>query len=176
MQAIRLDYLSDGRNRFAGIAVLIAGLCVTLFMLWSYHEESQKISRQEALIENIRHARASRLDALPVETDSEQIALETGQAKAIILELNLPWKELFEAIESYQKDDVAVLAIEPDAQKGLVRISAEAKSLDSLVAYLAYLQKIPLLRDIELVTHQIQEQDPQHPVRFMLQATWGAHS
>ena len=69
-----------------------------------------------------------------------------------------------------------MLAIEPDAQKGLVRISAEAKSLESLVAYLAYLQKIPLLRDIELVTHQIQEQDPQHPVRFMLQATWGAHS
>lgn len=176
MQAMKLDYLSDGRNIWIGIVVLIAGVSATLFMGWRYHEESQKISLQEARIETIRAARASRLNVLPVETDSEQIALETGQAKAIILELNLPWKELFEAIESYQKDDVAVLAIEPDAQKGLVRISGEAKSLDSLVAYLAYLQKIPLLRDIELVNHQIQEQDPQQPVRFMLQAVWGARS
>ena len=96
--------------------------------------------------------------------------------EGIILELNLPWKELFDAVESYRKDDIAVLAMEPDAQKGLVRISGEAKSLDSLVVYLAYLQKIPLLRDIELVNHQIREQDPQQPVRFMLQATWGARS
>jgi len=171
---MKLDYLSDGHNVRIGLIVLLMGLSGTMFMLWSYQQESQKISRQEALIASIRSERTSRLEILPVEKDSEQIALETSQAKAIILELNLPWKELFEAIESYSKDDVAVLAIEPDAQKGLVRINAEAKSLDSLLAYLAYLQKIPLFKDVELVNHQVQEQDPQQPVRFMLQAAWGA--
>ena len=175
MDAMKLDYLSDGRNVWVGMFVLIAGLSGTLFMLWSYHEENQKISQQETLIAKIRNERASRLDTLPVEINSEQIALETTQAKEIVLELNLPWKELFEAIESYPKDDVAVLAIEPDAQKGFVRINAEAKSLDSLLAYIAYLQKIPLFKDVELVNHQIQEQDPQQPVRFMLQAAWGMH-
>ncbi len=173
MEALKLDFLSDGRNVWVGIITLVAGLAGTLFTVWSYHEESQKISQQEILIAGIRSARSSILDTLPVEKDSEQIVVETSQAKAIILELNLPWKELFEAVESYQKNDVAVLAIEPDAQKGLVRLNAEAKSLDSMIGYLAYLQKLPLFRDIELVNHQIQEQDPQQPVRFMLQATWG---
>ncbi|WP_283743547.1 hypothetical protein [Sideroxydans sp. CL21] len=173
MEALRLDFLNDGRNIRAGLAVLLVGLSGTIFMAWSYHEESQKISQQETLIASLRSARIPRLDKMPVEKDSEQIALETSQAKAIILELNLPWKELFEAIESYQKDDIAVLAIEPDAQKGFVRINAEAKSLDSMIAYLAYLQNISLFRDVELVNHQIQEQDPQQPVRFMLQASWG---
>jgi len=82
---------------------------------------------------------------------------------------------LFSAVESYSKDDVAVLSIEPDSQKGLVRINAEAKSLDSMLAYLVYLQKTPLFRQVELVNHQVQEQDPQQPIRFMLHASWGAH-
>jgi len=173
MDAIKFDYLSDGRNIWVGIVVLAAGLCATLIMVWSYHETSQKISRQETLIASIKSSVNSRPKVLPVERDTEQTVLETSQAKAIILELNLPWKELFGAIESYQKDDVAVLAIEPDAQKGSVRINAEAKTLESMIAYLAYLQKIPLFRDVELVTHQVQEQDTQQPIRFMLQAAWG---
>lgn len=173
MEALKLDFLSDGHSAWVGIVTLVVGLAGALFTVWSYHEESQKISQQEILIASIRRERSSILDTQPIEKDSEQIAVETNQAKAIILELNLPWRELFEAIESYQKNDVAVLAIEPDAQKGLVRVNAEAKSLDNMITYLAYLQKLPLFRNIELVNHQIQEQDPQQPVRFMLQATWG---
>jgi len=175
MDALKFDYLSDGRNSWAGVVVLAMGLCATLFVIWNYHEGSQKIAQQENLIESIRSEKASRMDPLPVVADSEQVTLETNQAKAIILELNLPWKELFSVVESYQKDDVAVLTIEPDSQKGLVRINAEAKSLDSMLAYLAYLQKTPLFRNVELVSHQVQEQDPQQPVRFMLQASWGVH-
>jgi Tfp pilus assembly protein PilN len=175
MHALKLDYLTDGRNLWLGLAVLLAGLCGTLIMLWSYHEGSQKIARQELVIAGIRSENAAKLELIPVEADSEKITLETNQAKVIILALNLPWKELFAAVETYTKDDVAVLSIEPDSQKGFVRINAEAKSLDSMLAYLAYLQKTPLFREVELVNHQIQEQDPQQPVRFMLQASWGGH-
>ena len=175
MEALKLDFLSDGRNIWVGSIALIAGLCGTVFVLWNYHEGSQKIAQQETQIASIRGERASHLEPQPVETNSEEIALETTQAKAIIFELNLPWKELFGAVESYSKDDVAVLSIEPDSQKGLVRINAEAKSLDSMLAYLVYLQKTPLFRQVELVNHQVQEQDPQHPIRFMLHASWGVH-
>jgi Tfp pilus assembly protein PilN len=144
-------------------------------MLWSYHEGSEKIAQQEKLIAGIRSEKASFQNQLPADTNSEQITLETNQAKMIILELNLPWKELFSTVESYPKDDVAVLTIEPDSQKGFVRINAEAKSLDSMLAYVTYLQKTQLFREVELINHQLQEQDPQRPVRFMLQASWSVH-
>jgi Tfp pilus assembly protein PilN len=175
VESIKLDYLSDGRNVFLGTTLLVLGVLGTLLMVWRYHQEDLNIAQQEALVSSIRSARVSRSDRMPVEKDSEQIVLETNQAKAIILELNLPWKELFEAIESYRKEDVAVLTIEPDAQKSIVRINAEAKSLESMTGYLAYLQQLPLFRDVELMNHQVQEQDPQQPVRFMIQASWGAH-
>ena len=175
MDALKLDYLSSGRNFWLGAVALAVGLSGAAYVAWSYHAGSQKIAQQESLIASIRTEKASRMDPLPVETDTEQTTLETAQAKAIIQELNLPWKELFAAFESYQKDDVAVLSIEPDSQKGLVRITAEAKSLDSMVTYYAYLQKTPLFREVELVSHQLQDQDPQQPIRFMLQAKWGVH-
>jgi Tfp pilus assembly protein PilN len=174
MEAIKLDYLDDGRNIWIGIVILAVGLCGTLFMAWNYHEENLKISQQEMLVASVKNGKAIRMDVLPSDKDANQVASEIKQANAIILELNLPWKELFSALESYNQNDVAVLSIEPDAQQGLVRINAEAKSLDSLLAYIAYLQKVSLFQDVALLNHQIQEQDPQKPVRFMLQATWGA--
>ena len=172
MESIELDYLSNGRSTWIGALALVAGLSALLFAAWSYQEESQKISRQEMLVANIRHASVARQAMATTEKDSEQVALEIKQANSIILELALPWKELFDAIESSRHSDIAVLAIEPDAQKGQVRISGEAKSLDSLPGYIAYLQKISLFQDVALLNHQIQDQDPQKPVRFMLQATW----
>lgn len=173
MQALKLDYLSDGRNIWSGILLLAAGVLASVFVIWNYYEGSLKIARQESLLESIRSEKSSRLDKIPVEVNSEEITLETKEAKSVILELNLPWKELFAAVESYQKGDIGVLSIEPDSQKDMVRINAEAKSMDSMLAYIAYLQKTPLFREVELINHQIQEQDPQHPVRFMLQASWG---
>ena len=174
MDAMKLDYHADGRNAWLGAILLVAGLAVMLFTVWSYQEESRNISSQESQLAGIQSASDSRLQALPARKDTEQVALEIKQANAVIFELNLPWKELFDAFEATQNTDIAILSIEPDAQKGLVRISGEAKSLDSLPAYLAYLQKVPLFQDVALLNHQIQEQDPQQPVRFMLQATWGA--
>ena len=172
MEQIQLDYLSDGRSIWTGAVALVAGLFAMLFVAWSYQEESQKISQQEMLIANARHASVARQAMAVTEKDSGQMALEIKQANSIILELSLPWKELFDAFESSRHSDIAVLAIEPDAQKGLVRISGEAKSLESLPGYIAYLQKISLFQNVELLNHQIQDQDPQRPVRFMLQASW----
>lgn len=172
MEMMKLDYQADGRESWMGKILLVTGLSILLLVVWDYQEASQNSASQALLFEKIEKSSASRMAVLPARKDTEQVLLESKQANAIIFELNLPWKELFEAFEVTQNTDIAVLAIEPDAQKGLVRISGEAKSLDSVAAYLDYLQKIPLFKDVALLNHQIQQQDPQHPVRFMLQATW----
>ena len=174
MQILRLDYQANGRDTRMERALLLVGVCALLFVVWCYQEETEKITRQEVLMQGVQRASPTHTEVSPIRKDPEQVAQEVKQANAVILELNLPWKELFESFESAQNGDVAVLSIEPDAQKGLVRIGGEAKSLESLPAYLAHLQKVTLFRDVVLLNHQVQEQDPQRPVRFMLQATWGA--
>ncbi len=53
-----------------------------------------------------------------------------------IAQLNLPWGALLDAVEAASSSTIAVLSLEPDAKKRLLRGSAEAKTSDDLIAYL----------------------------------------
>ena len=175
MMPLRLDYEAHGRDVRIGMAALVLGLVVLALVSWFYLAVDGEVSTQETTLAALRSKSAQHRVSLPEDNmDAAQIAREVKQANATILELSLPWKQLFEALESFQGNDVAVLSIEPDARKGEVRISAESKSLDSMVGYLAYLQKVPLFRDVALQSHQVEQQDPQKPVRFVVRAAWGA--
>jgi len=171
--AIDLDYLADRRFNLAGVIAIAIGVAALISMVWYYHDLSLKISNQEIRVSRLKE-RGKSLLVTPVAQarDAEQVIRETKQANTVILALSLPWEALFEALESSQTKEVAVLAIEPDAKKGLVRISAEAKKLESMLDYVANLQKIALFREVLVLNHQIQDQDPEKPIRFVLQAAW----
>ena len=173
MAAMDLDYSSDRHSNWIGRLALAIGAAILISAVWHYLNLNEEISDQEALVSRLQGSGKSRAISPAAETrDAEQIARETKQANAAILALSLPWKDLFEAFEANRTKDVAVLAIEPDAQKRLVHISAEAKNLEGMLDYVSGLQRIAWFRDVVVLNHQIQEQDPQKPVRFVLQAAW----
>lgn len=173
MKAVNLDYLADTRPNWAGMTVLAIGLAGLIAVMWYARDLSRDISNQEMLVSKLQAQEKNKTE-LPVteRRGAEQIASEAKQANAVILALSLPWKELFEAFEASRMNEVAVLAVEPDAQKGMVRITAEAKKLESMLDYSSSLQKIALFREVLIVSHQIQDQDPEQPIRFTLQAAW----
>jgi Tfp pilus assembly protein PilN len=173
MPAVNLDYVGGRTSNWAGVLVLAIGLAGLGSTLWYYHDLRGNLSVKEMLASRLQEQEKS-LFARPVAEarDAEQMALETKQANAAILELSLPWKGLFEALEATWSSEVAVLAIEPDAQNGVVRIRAEARRLDSMINYMSSLQRLAIFREVLIVSHQIQDQDPQKPVRFILQARW----
>ncbi len=103
---------------------------------------------------------------------SQKVALEVKHAREILLQLSMPWNELFASVESVEAPNVALLGIESDIDKQRVKISAEAKNLGAMLDYLRALEGRPTFADVYLQSHQIQQQDPQHPVRFVLTATW----
>ena len=174
MTPLRLDYQAHGRDTRIGMVVLALGLVALAVMGWSYLTMDREVSVREAVLAHLRSKSAVHRVSLPEDSENAaQLAREVKQANATILELSLPWKQLFAALESFHGKDVAVLSIEPDARKGMVRIGGEAKSLDSMVGYLAYLQKVALFREVSLQSHEVEQQDPQKPVRFVLQAEWG---
>jgi hypothetical protein len=104
--------------------------------------------------------------------DTPESKSEAKLANDIAEQLNLPWSELFGAIEKAQVTDVALLSVEPDATKHSVRISAEARNFPAMLAYLKSLDSAGKLSNIYLQNHQVQAQDPSHPVRFGLVANW----
>ena len=83
-----------------------------------------------------------------------------------------PWDKLFKALETSMDKDVALLSIQPDVAGGVVILSAEARDWNAMLGYIRRLGEDKFFTDVHLVSHQIQQSDPQKPVRFVLSCAW----
>jgi Tfp pilus assembly protein PilN len=97
---------------------------------------------------------------------------QANAVNAAVLQLNLPWRALHDAVQAGTPANIALLALEPDAHRSTVRITAEAKSSDDMIAYVEQLQKGDWFSAVSLTRHEINEQDPNRPIRFQLDARW----
>jgi hypothetical protein len=58
-------------------------------------------------------------------------------------------------LEAMPQDDVALLGLTPDARKGQVRISAEARNLEAMLQYHQRLEASDELSDVSLLNHEV---------------------
>lgn len=174
MRPLDLDYLPrPAWASRAGLAILLLALCVAAGMPALYvHHADQKQALQ------VRHRQLERSQQyLAGHTALSGAAMQEAQseikrANEVILQLDLPWGPLFEAVEGSGHETVALLGIQPDAQKRTVSLAAEAKDMPSAVAYVKRLGREPVLSGAHIVNHQVQDQDPDKPLRFSVQAVW----
>ena len=170
LPALALDFKYTPRRwRWLGIALLIIGAG------WV----AQAANQARTLTGQIEFA-ATRLETLtrhgkikseqPV--DAQALQQEIRQANDILQQLALPWNALFQAVESASENEIALLAIQPDAAKRIVRIGGEAKNLQALLAYITRLEQSHVLNRVYLTSHEIRTQDAEKPVRFTLVADW----
>lgn len=167
---IPLDFAARrGRPTLLGSLILAAGLLSLGTALIAYHGAGLKKAGLE-----LKLAAASR-SAHRAPSDPAAAARLTSAAAGVVRELGAPWTAMLsdlEAASAGSKDDLAVLAVEPDHDKHRVRISGESKNLGVALAYLERLQKSSSLVHPMLDSHEIVADDNEHPVRFALTADW----
>lgn len=158
-----------GRMSWAvgGIGFLLClSAAITAFHLSKQHDA------EEVELQRLQTELAKRTAPKPA---PKRIAIPDAQASAInsaIAQLNLPWRDVFDAVESGTPATIALLALEPDAKKHLVRGLAEAKSSDGMIAYIEQLKQQTFFGAVILTKHEINEQDPNQPIRFQFEAQW----
>ena len=104
----------------------------------------------------------------------EQTRRELEVARLALQELALPWEPLFKSIESSIGKDTALLAIEPDAGKRMLRISGEARNYPAVLGFMVRLEQAQVLTAVHLISHQLREDSAERPVQFTLAASWRA--
>jgi Tfp pilus assembly protein PilN len=109
--------------------------------------------------------------SVPVTPISEPQAAAVNSA---VMQLNLPWRALHDAIGAATPPSIAMLALEPDARRRSVKITAEAKTSDAMIAYVEALKEQEFFTAVALSRHEINELDPNKPIRFQLDAEWSA--
>ena len=175
---LRLEFAPRARPRSrigmamlgSAVVLLVGQLAVLGFALSERRHEQRAMAELEG-----RQSHAAR-PRLPAAKPDPAYLARVKLAQHVAKSLTAPWADLLDAIESAPQQSVALLAIEPSTAKQSFRLTAEARDPKAMLDYLAALQKDRRLVSAFLVSHQVQLQTPGRPIRFQVQAGWGAPS
>ena len=176
MKALRIDFVPASPARawhaagpglrlalLAAVAAcgFVAALAVSNAQALAASAQSQRTA------EAARPVRPARAASAPVVAEDEAAAVNGAVER-----LNLPWRDVFDAIEQATPDSVALLAIEPDAKRDVVRIVAEAGGTEDMLRYVERLKQQPFLTAAFLTRHDVDQADTNLPLRFQVEAHW----
>jgi hypothetical protein len=140
---------------------MVIAAAVALDSGLAYREARQVIDRNKDALAKVQPVSVPR-------ASKDEVAL----ARDTVERLGTPWEGLFGALESAASDQVALLAVEPDAKAGKVMISGEGKDYLAALTYVLNLSRSAALSGVQLVRHEMKPEDPQKPVAFAISATW----
>jgi hypothetical protein len=172
--AIGLDFARPGGStgRLAPV-LLVIGALLALAVLQHQRVVARTALERAAQVEEMRSMSRRTMPAIAGrDNDTPEVREQIQKANAVLAQMNVPWGELFAAVEMAQDGSVGLLAIQPDPRARSVTIGGEARSLPAVLAYMSRLQASERLRDVVLASHEIKVKEPGQPVDFVLNARW----
>lgn len=178
MSEIRIDFAPPSlRRRIASASILtwlimITGISLSASAAWSIYGLIESYETQAMTTSRLQSKLSRRSLPAPV---VEKVTIPELQAIAVnhaIAQLNLPWRDVLDAIEAATPKTIALLALEPDAKRNLIKGSAEAKSSSEMIAYIEELKHQAFFVSVILNKHEINERDPNKPLRFQFEVQW----
>jgi len=171
MLPLNLDYQRSTKPfPWAGVVLLLLSFGALALIDIYYRGLTEKIGYWEFKSGQVLRATHRNMANSPREIND--MASEIKHANEVLNQITLPWDRLFQAVEWSSGKDVALLTIEPDAEKHVVKISGEAKNIEGVLNYVRHLSEQEIFNSVYLQSHQVQQQNPEKPVRFALIAAW----
>jgi Tfp pilus assembly protein PilN len=170
MGAIELDYLRGSRRAtWVRWLLLVTSVAWAADVSWAYARAREQLADSDArLARPARQLPKKHGAAAAGAVTEEDVAL----ARETISRLTVPWNNLLGALETVPRDNVALLAIEPDAAAGTLLLTGEARDYLALLTYVTRLSDEKGLRDVRLARHEARQGDPRKPIAFSVSATW----
>lgn len=169
MRALYLNFERKAQTARLGYGLVAIGGLIAVLVVGAQATVYQEIERYAVPAPNVGQGRGQ--PSLPRGVTSEAEAI--AGALTVVGHLAGPREKLFRTLEAIEDPDVALLALTPDTQKRILRIYAEARSFGAMLSYFRALEQSRTFTQVVLVEHEIQNNDPQRPLRFSLAAAWG---
>lgn len=166
MNRLAINFIGRGaRSPWAGRLLIAVALAVGLDAALSYRELSAALERSEA--------RLAQGEGAPRAMPARQVApAELAAARDTVQRLGMPWGRLFGALEAAASEQVALLAVEPDAKSGTVLISGDSKDYPAALHYVTALGRAEVFERVHLVRHELKAADSGGAVNFAVSAAW----
>ena len=174
MRALMLDFQPRRRSGPLGWSLLAGGVVLTLGCFFIQQHLSEQAAQQHGHLQTAQRVltgdTGNKVSLSPAETREQ--AQNLAEMRKVSQQLRRPWERLFAMLEAMPRDNIALLTLTPDARKGQVRISAEARNLEAMLDFHRSLEASDELSDVSLLSHEIVANVPEHPVQFNLSASW----
>jgi hypothetical protein len=173
MQALEINWVARPRpvTTIGLLLALVGLLCaigVTLDYMDADAEQTALLARQNRALPGDAPKKRSYVEAEPLTRDA---ALSAAQ---IDTQLQLPWNEFLQAIESSSMPSVALLGVEAQGSTHVLHLVGEAKEIEDVLAYVKKLRASPALQDVFMVGQEEKLVNAVKVIRFTVDATWGA--
>lgn len=142
-------------------AAAVAWQCLEVFS--ASRQERERTSEVQQRLERLQTQWSK-----PVQLHSKE---QLAEYNRVTRTLNTPWATIFALLERRIPRDIALISIEPDAARRLVRLQAEARTLDDLMECAESLRKDSAVARVLPLQHETNEQDPSRPVRLTFELT-----
>ena len=171
MRATRIDFVAPAaRTSRPGAALFVAGALLAGAAVFYDASRGEELARTQEQLEKARAA-YRRAAAAHAPNPGRELA-DFKPFGDIERRLDAPWGDLLDALEQADSEHVALLTVEPDAERGRLRLSGEAKDLDALVGYVKALDGRAGIAGLRVMTQQVKPNDAQRPVEFVLESNW----
>jgi len=174
ISSIELDFLHPtGRASRLAPWLLIAGVIMGGLAVLEQRNVASQVRAREADIEEMQSMSRRARPAIEARaTDTPELREQIKKANVVLAQMNVPWSELFEAIESADARSVALLQVQPDARSRSVTLAGAARSMSAVLDYMTRLERTGRLEHVVLASHEIKTKEPGRPVEFQLVARW----
>jgi hypothetical protein len=170
LEIIETPFFSFSKVSWLGFFMAAISLVVSILTWQAYQAKHAEYANIELKLYQLNQKEQKKLPAKQVVMTISPEKIK--QLQDMISVLTTPWDELFEAIEQSDKKDIALLGLEPDSQKQRVVITGEAKNLQAALGYIEQLEKQPILAQVFLQQHNIDETSVSKQVSFTVVANW----
>jgi len=171
MRAFAIDFHKNHAIGLFGWIILTAAMLVTIFVTreailiqWRLDEARDRLTHLQSRLQRNFANKDRPFDS--------SLAKQAEALHGISQALSTPWLALLGEIEASTNKDVAVLSIQPEASSGAVTIALESRDLSSMLEFLKALNQRTTIRNAFLLSHQIQAQDAQKPIRARIIFEW----
>jgi Tfp pilus assembly protein PilN len=176
MRSLKLDYRDGGGLRkLFGYLLLSLVLLFAIIIGWYFNHLRLETKHLESMVDRVEGRINGRVTASEVsQIPPAKLAEIIKFSNRAIHQLNLPWDILFTQLEAAKSDGVALLGIEPNAKSNAIKVEGEAKDYAAMIKYVRSLSEQGILQGVYLTEHKMDDQNPDKPVHFTLEASWAA--
>jgi Tfp pilus assembly protein PilN len=172
MKRLELDFAHPRRRlRVADAAWLAVGVLAVATVAFQHRSLALQQGELEAALVRLNRSTGDQRPASadPARADLRALAGEISRINAVAARLAVPWDMLFTDLESVSGHGVTLLGFEPEAEARRLRITARARRLEDMTAYLRRLEATDAFDHAFLTAHEAGERGA---VTFTLTANW----